>query len=76
MTEQTKEKSRVRGHKLTFHPFLLLEARGVGVEILMQGVTFFDAQCGVGHISLASLGPCICGHAADTSPQVFMHASY
>ena len=70
VTEHTKEKSRLGGHKLTFHPFLVLEAKGVGVEILMQGVTFFNAQCGVGHISLASLGPCICGQAADSPPQV------
>lgn len=75
VTEHTKEKSHGRGHKLTFHPFLLLEAKGVGIEILIQGVTFFNVQCGVGHISVASQGPCICGQAADSSPQVYTQCS-
>ncbi|XP_076457215.1 intermembrane lipid transfer protein VPS13B-like isoform X2 [Babylonia areolata] len=64
VTEVQREKGRgSRGHKSTFHPFLVLEAGGIGVEILMQGLTFFSVQCGIRHFSLASawtlhLWPC------------------
>ena len=60
----------MRGQKLAFHPFMLLEMKGVGVEILMQGMTFFSVQCGVGHVAVSPMGHCICGQPLDSSPEV------
>ncbi|KAK7463278.1 hypothetical protein BaRGS_00038145, partial [Batillaria attramentaria] len=63
LTEHVREaSSKLGGRKLVFHPFLVLDTGGLAVEVLMQGVSFFNVQCGISKFTLTSEGPCICGY--------------
>lgn len=54
--------------KIAFRPFMNLEAEGIGVDIVMKGLTFFNVQFGISNISLETRGNCICG--ADDSEEL------
>lgn len=54
--------------KIAFRPFMYLEAEGIGVDIVMKGLTFFNVQFGISNISLETRGNCICG--ADDSEEL------
>ena len=56
-----REKVHYGPQKIAFRPFLYLETEGIGVDIVMKGLTFFNVQFGISSISLETRGNCICG---------------
>lgn len=61
LTESLREKAHYGPRKVTFKPFLFLEAEGISLEVLWHGITFFDAQFGITNMKIFSQGICICG---------------
>jgi hypothetical protein len=43
--------------KIAFRPFILLECEGIGVDMLIQGLVFFDAQIGITNLKMLCQGP-------------------
>lgn len=70
MTEYLKEKAHYGPKKIVFKPFLYLESDGISMEMLMQGITFFDIQFGVTSVAVYSQGPCICGAEGEENSRV------
>ncbi|KAJ8322212.1 hypothetical protein KUTeg_000683 [Tegillarca granosa] len=68
LTEKIREKVHYGPQKVAFRPFMLLEGEGIALEILVQGLLFFDVQFGVTNMLLTSQGQCICG-AEDKDDQ-------
>ena len=56
--------------KIAFRPFILLEGEGIAVDILMQGLIFFDAQIGITTLKMTSQGQCICGVSDEKDERV------
>ncbi|XP_061177950.1 intermembrane lipid transfer protein VPS13B-like [Saccostrea echinata] len=61
LTEKMREKVHYGPQKIAFRPFMYMEAEGIGVDIVMKGLTFFNVQFGISNISLETRGNCICG---------------
>lgn len=61
LTEKFKEKIRYGPQKMAFRPFIFLEAEGLALDILLQGLNYFNIQLGLTNIRLLSEGNCICG---------------
>ena len=70
LTEYVKEKVHYGPRKVAFKPFLYLESDGISMEMLMQGLTFFDIQFGVTSLAIYSQGPCICGAEGEENSRV------
>ncbi|CAC5371342.1 VPS13B [Mytilus coruscus] len=66
LTEKLREKVHYGPQKIAFRPFILLEGEGIAVDILVKGLTFFDAQVGITHLKMLCQGQCICGIKDDT----------
>ncbi|XP_055998709.1 intermembrane lipid transfer protein VPS13B-like isoform X2 [Ostrea edulis] len=61
LTEKMREKVHYGPEKIAFRPFMFLKAEGIGLDIIMKGLTFFNVQFGISNISLETRGNCICG---------------
>ncbi|WAR00328.1 VP13B-like protein [Mya arenaria] len=61
LTEYLKEKAHYGPRKVVFRPFLYLEAEGLALDTLMQGLNFFNSQIGITNLAVYSQGVCICG---------------
>ena len=59
--------------KIAFRPFILLECEGIGVDLLIQGLVFFDAQIGITNLKMICQGQCICGTKDDIDQRVGLH---
>ncbi|XP_041362052.1 vacuolar protein sorting-associated protein 13B-like [Gigantopelta aegis] len=75
LTEKMKP-AQLASQRVAFQPFLFLESEGLTAEILVHGLGFFDAQCGITILRILTAGNCICGIADMTDPrsQVLLHA--
>ncbi|XP_048244061.1 vacuolar protein sorting-associated protein 13B-like isoform X2 [Haliotis rufescens] len=71
LTEKVKESSSQYAStgRINYHPFLYLDSEGLSADILMHGITFFDAQCGVTTLRVSSAGMCICGVKDEGDPR-------
>ncbi|XP_035828543.1 vacuolar protein sorting-associated protein 13B [Aplysia californica] len=65
LSEKARESSELPHRKIQFHPFLRLSMEGLGLEVVWQGLNFFDVQCGITSLCLTSCGNCICGAPKD-----------
>ncbi|KAK6186959.1 hypothetical protein SNE40_006214 [Patella caerulea] len=61
LSEKIKESEKFKGKNRLFHPFLFLQMEGLSAEILLHGMTFFNAQCGITWFKVQTRGPCVCG---------------
>ena len=70
LTEHTKEKAHYGPKKVSFKPFMYLESEGISLEVLIQGLLFFDVQCGITNLRIFSQGNCICGAKTEENSRV------
>lgn len=47
-------------NRVSFRPFLFIEAGGLAVDIFLHGNNYLDVQFGGTHISVSSQGRCAC----------------
>lgn len=70
VTEYIKEKAHYGPKKVAFRPFLYLESEGIAMDMLMEGLTFFDLQMGITNLAIYSQGMCICGAEGEENARV------
>ena len=61
LTETVRESSYYGPQKVTFVPFLQWDAEGVGLEVILKGLEYFNVQFGIASTHLKCLGDAICG---------------
>lgn len=74
LTEKMREKVHYGPEKIAFRPFMFLKAEGIGLDIIMKGLTFFNVQFGISNISLETRGNCICGADDGEDQRVYVYS--
>ena len=70
MTEFVKEKAHYGPKKIMFKPFVYLEAEGISMEMLLEGLMFYSVQMGITNLAIYSQGSCICGAESEENARV------
>ena len=60
LTETVREAVHFGPNRVSFRPFLFVEAGGLAVDIFLHGRNYLDVQFGMTHISVSSQGRCAC----------------